>query len=129
MNLAFKSKDQEIVLYPTGKCFDDALDYLEFLVKEDPSRAHTTEYQLAHGILDSGEYLYSHAWIETKESVIDGRILNDEKVMAEYDKTGFYIEMKVVERTLYTVKEACELNYISGHYGPWIEKYRKLCRN
>lgn len=122
---------KKVAIRPTGSCFDDSLDYLAFLVKERPERAYSGEFRLAHGILSApdGEP-YSHAWVEERGSrVWTGGILDGVRGYFAFDKVEYYAEMTVTDVTLYSVAEVWRQNYRSGHYGPWEEKYRSLCRD
>jgi hypothetical protein len=117
-------------LHPTGTCFNDALDYLELVVKETPRHAWP-DYKLAHGILlapDGGPY--SHAWVEQRDAhVWHCGILNGVRGYGRIDRDEYYEEMCVQEVTRYTIEQAWQQNHISGHYGPWVERYRRLCKD
>lgn len=121
---------------PTGKCFDHALDEFQRLVKEDSKRKWNNEYLLAHGILthESGK-LYSHAWLEHKGlECVDFGIMLEGKYkgklcMFTVDKPEYYRGHNVVDVTLYTWDEAWRWNVIMNNFGPWLPKYRELCRN
>jgi len=131
----------DIVLYPTHKCFDDAIDYLVFVAMTQ-GKAELIRYTLVHGILrpkHSNHGEYAHAWLElnngTDDICLDGRYLaksenNKEArfVMCEFDRKGYYSEMGVLEVTKYTPAEAQAENIKHENYGPWIEKYRRLCK-
>lgn len=119
---------KNITLYPTNTCFDDAMDHLQELVNENPARRYSGEYVLVHGILDNGDHQYAHAWLETDQWAIDGRYFKDKHVMCEFDKKGYYLELNVVEKTVYTVQQTLAMNLKHGTFGPWEEKYRKLCK-
>lgn len=116
-------------LLPTGKCFDDALDGLWAILKEEGPKA-ADSYRLAHGILHNpinGE-VYSHAWFETPTTVFHSCVFRGSKGFAEIPKDHYYALLKITDVTLYTPKEAYEANHASGHYGPWIERYVELCK-
>ncbi len=136
----------DITLLPTNKCFDDALDFISELFKQEPDSFPQApwpqKYMLVHGILTSKDdgHKYSHAWVETKEHCIDGRyrvieerVVNGKKeakvehVMAYFDRQGYYKEMGVTECTKYTARTAAFLNHSSGYFGPWEKRYFDLC--
>lgn len=122
----------ELTIYPTNTCFDDALDFLGIMSKKEPDKVRAGYFFLVHGILKNRDegYLYSHAWIETKdETVIHSGLLDKQLVYAEVPKSEYYDEMGLVECTRYTAREASDLNHKHVNFGPWKEKYVKLCRN
>lgn len=117
-------------LEATHTCFDDALEFIESLVKEKRSVSKLADYRLAHGILlNSKGELYSHAWVESKAHCYHSGLLSGEKVMAVIDRVEYYEGMRVQERTLYTIRQAYRENYRTGYFGPWKERYMRLCRN
>jgi hypothetical protein len=121
---------------PTGKCFDNALDEFQRLVKEDKKRQWTNEYVMAHGILiheDTGER-YAHAWLEANSSCFDFGIVLDGEHAGEFccyevEKTDYYRGRQVVDVTFYTWNDAKRWNMLTNHFGPWLPKYRELCKD
>ena len=125
-------QEEKLTILPTNKCFDDSLEELARLIKERPECADNNEYKLAHGILtlENGE-LYSHAWLERGNAVIDFGIMSGGeqhgmKVIYKVRKREYYRERKVVEVTRYTPRQAWEWNAVTGHFGPWVPRYRGL---
>lgn len=117
-------------IYPTHTCFDDALDMLTEIIKTNPEVAHSNELLLVHGICfppDYGEF--SHAWIEKSgkyvlwTGILDGKRQEFVSEIAEY-----YDFFHVQETTKYTPKEAWLENSKHVTFGPWVEKYKNLCR-
>jgi hypothetical protein len=45
------------------------------------------------------------------------------------EKPLYYREKPVVESMLYTWDHATRLNQIFNNFGPWIPRYRELCKN
>lgn len=126
------SDGKPISIYPTNKCFDDSLDFLGIMAKEEPERLRAGYYILVHGILTNSEegYQYSHAWVETKDGeVIHSGVLNNRLVYCHFSVAEYYKEMGLIECTRYSAREASDLNHKHVNYGPWEEKYLKLCRN
>lgn len=121
---------------PTGRCFDHALDEFQRLILEKRERRWNNEYRLAHGILihdETGER-YSHAWLETSESCFDFGIVLDgehkgELCCFEVEKPEYYRGRQVVEATIYTWDEATRWNMLMNNFGPWLPKYRELCKD
>lgn len=118
-----------MIMHPTHTCFDDALDFISDFLKVDRRQALTCE--LVHGILlrDDGAP-YSHAWVEQARSTVwTAGLVNGEKVYAGVDAEDYYEEMQVQEATRYSLLEAWAENERTGTYGPWLEKYKRLCRD
>lgn len=119
-------------LLPTHKCFDDSLELLEKLAKEDPSICHTNEFLLVHSICISPDGTeYAHAWVEwtKRKLVMFAGIMNNEFSYYMAPIEDYYKEFKVKETTKYTIREAVVENLKHENYGPWIDKYTKLCGN
>lgn len=121
-------------LQPTNTCFDDALDFLDHLLREaaDLGREDFEDrFVLVHGICRCPEgELYAHAWVEQDGALVwQAGLAFAFKVYVSQRAQEFYAERRVVEFTRYTVKEAIAINDETGHYGPWKEKYRRLCKN
>lgn len=110
-------------IYPTHKCFDDALDFLEGLYKEKNPMLY--RMRLVHGIClhpDDG-HEYAHAWVEQDEEfVIFAGIYRGENQYFAAAREEYYADAKVQETTKYTLLEALCENHKAGHYGPWIER-------
>lgn len=117
-------------LYPTNECFDDAVHFCFERMKKDKSLIFSNKMKVVHGILimESGKP-YSHAWVEMDGVVYHTGILQGEKCVMGFDRKEYYREMRVQECTRYTILEAAAMEKKHGYPGPWIEKYRKLCRD
>jgi len=112
----------ENTIYPTYECFNDALEFLLL---------HSGRLMLVHGIClypDDG-HKYAHAWVEQdgRFVIFAGIHLGKHKYFAAL-RAEYYTDAKVQEATKYTPREAAMENLRSGHYGPWLEKYKRLCR-
>ena len=122
-----------LAIQPTHEAFDDALDYLAVLVEADRTLVDSGSLFLVHAIAlvpdgpNAGKP-FSHAWVELGEKVCLGGLLDGVRVFYSVPLAEFYEKMRVQESTRYTVREAVAENYRTNHYGPWLEKYRALCR-
>lgn len=120
-------------LLPTGRCFDDALDYIEAEVRADVSRALDTELILCHGIVLAPEgnpfagTPYAHAWVIDHGAIISAALLDGERVYYAMDPVTFIKIHRVQAFTLYSVEDAWRENDRTGMYGPWKEEYLALC--
>lgn len=121
--------DEETTVYPTHKCFDDALDFLGELAKQENPMLHSGRLLLVHAIvLDDKGQEHAHAFVEQDEKFVifagihKGKLKYFAATVKEY-----YADARVKETTKYTPKQAALENLRSGHYGPWVERYRQLC--
>jgi hypothetical protein len=119
------------IILPTHHCFDDALDIIA-------ARAHAEFESARHLVLVHGICLipegpregepFSHAWVEDRDEVWQGGLFDGETVAYAMSTGEFEALLRVQERTRYSLREAWEENCRTGTYGPWVEKYRALCR-
>ncbi len=118
-----------MTLYPTHTCFDDALDMLTEAVKANPGSFESDELKLVHAVCvaPTGEE-YSHAWVESNSThVWFVAITNGHRVQYVADRGEFYDEYQVKETTKYTPRQAWEENAKHETYGPWLDRYLRLC--
>lgn len=123
----------EKTIFPTGTCFDDCIDYLNHLALENPANIKklNEDYRVCHGIclMDSGEP-FAHAWLEYRNSVIDGGIYQGEKVAVRIAKHEFYANLKPLKVIRYTLKMCCHLEKrVFKYQGPWDPEIRALCKD
>lgn len=123
----------EVIIHPTHSCFDDAIDYINFLATENPSdiQRMNKEYRVCHGIclFPDGEK-YAHAWLEYRNSTIEGGIYDGQKVAVRQPKADFYKRQRPVKVLRYTIKQTIKLEKdIYGYCGPWDPEIRALCRD
>ena len=115
-----------LIISPTHTCFDDALDLLVALLRQNQGRRRTL--RLVHGIvLAGGSRLWAHAWLQEGDTVFFSGIVDGEKSYFQGSRAEYYAEIQVQEHTSYTVAMALEHNRTSGHYGPWKARYLALC--
>lgn len=115
---------------PTHTCFDDALEFMEDLARNYPAALAFEGYKLIHAIclMPDGER-YAHAWVEDNA----GRahffgMIGGEKKRIVKDAKWYRLELRVQEFREYNVHQAWAENKKHGTYGPWVEKYKELCR-
>jgi len=120
-----------MTLYPTGKCFDNALDFIGYRLEQ----GFSPKLLLVHGIAlfpvgpRAGER-FSHAWCEEGDVVWEsGLTLEGVLVYCVRRKAEFYARMRVERTTKYTIAEAYAMNAQHMNYGPWEQEYLALCRN
>lgn len=125
---------------PTGTCFDDALDFIEQVAREQglPGPGSTSaavlqatfaRMRVVHGIcIDPSGTPYAHAWVEQDgTSVWQGGIAaGGVRVFYRQPLADFTAAHPVRECTWYTVAQALQLNRDHDHYGPWEARYRAL---
>lgn len=114
-------------IYPTHHCFDDALDFIEELAKQNNPMIH--RMRVVHAIcLAPDDHQYAHAWVEQDEKfVIFAGILDGKKEWFGAEVGEYYAEHRVQETTKYKPREAVAENWKHNTYGPWIERYKNLC--
>jgi len=128
------------VIYPTHKCFDNAMEFCERRARAFHPSIETT-LRLVHGIIlipDQPDGLTDarageravHAWVEDGDLVWDAGLMEDgTPIEFAVQKAEYYAHYRVQETTVYTMWDVLEHNRASGHYGPWRPEYRALCRN
>lgn len=127
-NLQERSKSNPSSLYPTGRCFDDAMEYMSLVFKESGKKA-LAQLTMVHGVIHIEGRAIVHGWIEDDKNVIEGKFLRGERVYAFLDLKEYYTELMVKDFVKYTAKQALMLNLQSGNFGPWLPRYRKMLRN
>ena len=136
-----------MTILPTGQCFNDALEFAEALARGDPLclldlddvgfpdlDLHTLllVHGIAHAVNPTGNLRvgdpYAHAWLEQGDKVLHAGLWEGRRVYVVFARAGYYQRHRIEDATAYTLREACRHNAASGHYGPWEERYLKLCR-
>lgn len=115
-------------IYPTHSCFDDAMEFMEFVAKEYKNE-DLSFLKLVHGTVKGDDGLpHAHAWVEDSgtEVAIYAGVLKCEKVYFYTPIEEFYSGWRVQETTKYTIKETVENNLRTIHFGPWEQKYKDL---
>lgn len=116
-------------IHPTHTCFDDALDYLGEIAAKHPAALIFENIRLVHAIcLMPDGTPYSHGWVESDAFAYFFGICDGERIRIQVDAKEYRRELKVIESTEYTYEQAYQENYRHRNFGPWVEKYRKLCR-
>jgi hypothetical protein len=124
-------------VYPTGTCFDDALDLIQEILKAEPDRFSRGEIvlvlRLVHGVCrhTDGTH-YAHAWVENvaADTCLFVGIYRNCRSVIVAARPEFYSAYRVVETQIerYTYPQVILLNHTTGHYGPWTQTLRDLCR-
>lgn len=131
---------ESLVIHPTHRCFDDALELLEARVRHEPALARSNTLLLAHGIIRGAEEQadigrVAHAWLEERRAdgafivwdtgLWNGRRIHYSATIEEYYRAA-RVERDSVVR--YTPLEVWQENKRSGHFGPWRPEFAALCR-
>lgn len=123
---------KEATIFPTGSCFDDALEFISERVTEN--RSAIDALLLVHGIAlipedqpEAGKP-FAHAWVEEGAEVWQSGILDGERIYFSAPKEEILPKLRVQEATRYAVREAHAENVRTKSYGPWLEKYQGLCK-
>lgn len=117
-------------IYPTHTCFDDALDYLELVLRAQ-GRKSLRRLVVVHGIClhEETSEPFAHAWVEQGDEVHHAGILRGERVWVTIPRDDYYRELRIQDTTRYTPLEAVRRNRATGHYGPWEPQYQALTRD
>lgn len=124
--------NEETTIYPTHSCFDDAMEFIDWMALEFKEDKDLDELFLVHSINQTNAgRAYAHAWVEDNNSgvAVFAGIYKGEKAYFYSPVKDFYDRFNVQETTKYTVKEAVENNLRTCNYGPWEDKYIALCAN
>ena len=92
---------------PTHRCFDDALDFISTLLRDEPWQAFDTLVVLVHGECLGTEpphvdEPYTHAWVEDGARVWDSGMLDGQRVYLEVERAEFYAARRVQRTVPYT---------------------------
>jgi hypothetical protein len=113
-------------VYPTHQCFDDVTEIVALVLVEGTL---TSDVAIVHGIIAPDGVDISHAWVERgKSSVVFAGIVNGEKCLVECDLDEYYQQSIVKDKTAYTIEDAIAEEIRCGHGGPWVGRYRALCK-
>lgn len=112
-------------LEPTHHCFDDAMDFMDYTVCK---HRIMEGFWLVHGICENSGVRHAHAWVEDADFAIFSGILDGKVIYVGTRKEDYYKAFGVTETTKYDPMQMLEQNLKSGHYGPWEEKYKELCK-
>ncbi len=126
-----KTNQPNNVLSPTFSCFDDSLEFIDYVACEYP-QDDLSMLTLVHGIFTGDDQKpHTHAWVEdsSTETAIFAGILRGTKMYMFARLSDYYDKYKFTETKRYTVQEALRANLASGHFGPWEAKYAALCGN
>jgi hypothetical protein len=128
----YSTPPPEDCIFSTRQCFDDALDFLTAVLVANPQDAPELRrsLKLVHGIcLAPDGQPYAHAWVEddrTGQCIFRG-IQQGALHYFGAPRADYYAELRVQERTRYSLRAAAQHNRQYGTYGPWLPKYRALC--
>ncbi len=117
------------MIYPTGHCFDDALDLIAALLQlAETPEVLADRLVLVHGIcLAPDGKPCAHAWVEDGDRCLFSGMLGGEQHVFAARHEAYYADLRVQEVTRYSVREAWAANRRHGTYGPWVPRYQALC--
>lgn len=122
------SQNEPRRFFTTSLCYDDAMDFIEGVIRHHHSRNKSTKHwRLVHGILDGHAFerdAWGHAWVERGQTVYDSRLLCGNRVFSIHEKSaweGFWKPRYVVR---YSIPEAQRMMRESKlrNAGPWDPK-------
>ena len=119
----------DLPIYPTHTCFDDALDFLVDVLRDNPRERAALAQQLflVHGLCQAPDgRLYAHAWVEdaVEDTCIFTGILDGTRRVFATPAHEYYAEVRVQEMTRYNLIQALQNNRFTNSYGPWEARYQ-----
>jgi len=118
-------------LYPTFRCFDDAMDFISELIAADKDIG---DLFIVHALCTTpAGATFAHAWVEDdRENHAIHAVLaapgDTERLWVAVEPIADYHRaMRVQEFTRYTPEEAWRENRRTQSYGPWLERYIAFC--
>ena len=116
-------------LKPTGKCFDDAFEFVQSSIGDLKDRGR---YELCHGIgvFKSGRR-YAHAWVYDviSDCFVDIKFYKGEKVAVEITTSELVKRYNLQTWITYNVWQMIYLNWRYGTQGPYDNECYSLCNN
>lgn len=131
---------EPMIIEPTHRCFDDALELLERRVRHEPGIATNNTVLLVHGVIRGAEEQgdigrIAHAWLEERRPdgawiVWDAGMLGSQRIVYSAEIAEYYRATRVERDSIvrYTPRDVWAENKRSGHYGPWRADLAALCR-
>ena len=122
-------------ILPTHTCFDDALEFLDELMKGGEVD-RLARLRVVHGICLAPEgpkagSPFAHAWVEEDGDCVQAGLVAgcEHKVYFGIERAEFYKMLRVQVSTAYTAQDAMLNNARFGHFGPWENSYREIITN
>lgn len=134
-------------LYPTGHCFDDALDFIERLAKTGAllSTWPASYCVVVHGIChipaglglrpeDVGGKPFAHAWVQLGSLVVQAGLLKrtddpaKDRIYYGLQWEEFADLLKPSKVWRYSMQEVWQENERTMSYGPWVPELQVLLR-
>ncbi len=120
------------MILPTAKCFDDAIEFLEFLADECPAAVtESRDLWLVHAICrahNEARTLYAHAWVEWSDQCFEAGMVGGKRLYYAIPQERYYKAHDVQQATAYNMKSVIRENERTNNYGPWQDEYLALCR-
>jgi hypothetical protein len=121
-----------MIVYPTHKCFDDALEFIEGIIKDGEGRWAEEHLRLVHAIclLPGTDRRYAHAWVELDRTYcIQAGVIEGVKEYYSVLRRDLYRRLRVEVATYYDLAAIWRANRLTEHYGPWEPAYLALVRS
>lgn len=116
------------LIYPTHKCFDDAIAICRDVIDDQPHPQWHSRLRVVHAfILDEGTgQWYAHAWVELDgEKVVQKGIQDDTVIAFVIPKDEFYGQYKPRDIMRYSMVDVNRNVQRVGTSGPWNAKFFK----
>jgi hypothetical protein len=116
-------------LHPTHTCFDDAVEFVEAMVRAGAPEA--SELVIVHAVcraeFDGIGRDYAHAWVEHGDQVFDAFLLEGARFYAIFPRDWFYARRDVQRAIGYSLQAAYRENQRTVSFGPWDPDLLELC--
>lgn len=121
-----------MTILPTGECFDDAIDIVQQMIRENPEIVHAENLFVVHAVCQSKSgVLWAHAWVEDRINDVDCvlwcGIMNGEKACLCTDLRDHYEFHRPTIVIKYTPMDVWRENAKTRHFGPWDPEIQKHC--
>jgi hypothetical protein len=120
------------LIYPTHKCFDDALEFIEGIIKVGGGPWAEDHLLLVHAIciLPGTDRRYAHAWVEIDRAYcVQAGVIDGVKQYFSMRRQDLYRRLRVQVATYYDLQAIWRANRMTEHYGPWESEYLALVRS
>lgn len=119
------------IVYPTGTCFDDAVEWINARCEDQPFLATTRQMMLVHAIVTNNETgeEYAHAWVEDSGMCVFAGIKDGERGYFAVRPDEYIKASKARLITRYTCRQLLKLCRQTGSSGPWKPEYLALVKD
>lgn len=115
-------------IYPTKRCFDDLVDFLNDLAVNGASAAELIRYTVVEAIClkpPDGQP-FPHGWLECDGFAIEAGIYRGDRIFYRVPIPDFRASHRVWDETRYSLREVLAMSRL-GKFPPYRAEYKALC--